>query len=118
MEQQCLDMFYGTTVTTVTEHRYTITPTADEKNYIVCRYRDGEGVLPVSNLSGDPVILTFNPAEVSVSSLPIAGEKDKVKQEFIIAADCGIELLLGTESLAEGRAMIYQYGKRVMLTIK
>ena len=118
MEQQCLDMFYGTTVTTVTEHRYTITPTADEKNYIVCRYRDGEGVMPVSNLSGDPVILTFNPAEVSVSSLPIAGEKDKVKQEFIIAADCGIELLLGTESLAEGRAMIYQYGKRVVLTIK
>ena len=117
-EQQCLDMFYGTTTTTVNEYRYTITPTADEQNYIVCRYRDGEGVLPLSDLSGDPLILTVTPEQISVEGLPVATPKDKVKQEFWLAPSCALTLLLGTETLDEGSATIYQYGKSVTLSVQ
>ena len=116
-EQQCLDMFYGTTTTTVNEYRYTITPTADEKNYIVCRYREGEGILPLSNLSGDPLILTFAPEEISVAGLPVASSMDKIKQEFWITPSCTITLLLGTDTMDEKSAEIYQYGKQVILSV-
>ena len=116
-EQQCLDMFYGTTTTTVNEYRYTITPTADETNYLVCRYREGEGVLPLSNLSGDPLILSVTPDEISVAGLPVATPKDKVKKEFWITPSCTLTLLLGTETLDQCTTEIYQYGKSVMLSV-
>ena len=99
-EKQCLDMFYGTNVRSVEQYRYTITPTASEKNYIVCRYREGVGILPLSDFSGDPIMVIITPTDGDTSSLPFATEKDKVRTEFLVAATCDIELLCGTDSLA------------------
>ena len=45
IEKQILDMFYGTTTTAIQEYRYTITPTAEQTSYTVCRYREDEGVV-------------------------------------------------------------------------
>lgn len=118
MEQQCLDLFYGTTSKTIKEYRYTVTPTADNQNYVVCRYREGEGIIPLSDLSGTPVMVTFAAEQVDLSSLPVAGPKDKVKrQEYLVAAPCTVTLLLGTQTLAESREEIYQFGKRAVLAI-
>lgn len=117
MEQQCLDMFYGTTTTKVDHYSYTITPTATEKNYILCRYRDGVGVVPVADLSGDPIMLCFIPSAVDSSAMPLAGEKDKSKAPFLIPAQCKVELLLGTKTLAAAEREIYQYGERVVLAL-
>ena len=118
MEQQCLDMFYGTTTTTVEEYRYTITPTAEEKNYLVCRYRDEEGILPVSELSAEPLMLVFTPAQVDTSKLPLATVKDKVVREYIVVPTCSVELLLGTQTLCKGEVSIPQYGTSVSLSVK
>lgn len=118
MEQQCLELFYGTTTTTVEEFRYTVTPTSDEKNYIVCRYREGEGIVPVSDLSGNPLMLIYTPAAVDTSSLPIAVDKDKVKREYLISPLCSLELVLGTETLAKGEQTVYQFGEKVVLAIR
>lgn len=118
MEQQCLDMFYGTTTTTTEEYRYTVTPTADEKNYVVCRYRDGEGILPISDLSAAPLMLLFTPAEVDTSALPLATTKDKVKSDYVVVPTCAVELLLGTQTLCKGEATLPQYGTTVTLAVK
>lgn len=118
MEQQCLDLFYGTTTTTVEEYRYQVTPTAGEKNYIVCRYRDGEGVLAPSDLSGEPLMLIFTPIEVDQSGLPLATEKDKVKREYLVSPNCTMELVLGTKSMDKGEIVVPQYGKSVTLAIR
>lgn len=118
MEQQCLTMFYGTTVTEVKESRFTIVPTSTEKNYIVCRYRENEGVLPLSDLSGEPVMVTFTPAKINLLSLPVATEKDKVTSEYLIAAECKVELFMGTASVATLELPVFQYGKKVVLAVK
>lgn len=118
MEQQCLTMFYGTTVTEVKESRFTIVPTSSEKNYIVCRYRENDGVLPLSDLSGEPVMVTFTPSKVNLLSLPVATDKDKVTSEYLIAADCKVELFMGTSSVATLDLPIFQYGKKVVLAVK
>ncbi len=117
-EKQCLDMFYGTNVRSVEQYRYTITPTASEKNYIVCRYREGVGILPLSDFSGDPIMVIITPTDGDTSSLPFATEKDKVRTEFLVAATCDIELLCGTDSLATLQMEMFQYGKKVVLSVK
>lgn len=117
MEQQCLDLFYGTTTTTTKEYRYTITPTADEKNYLLARYRSGVGVLSVADLSGDPIMVSFNPAEVDTSSMPIATEKDKQKANFVVPAACKVELFVGTELCDSLEMVVYQYGANVVLVL-
>ena len=118
MEQQCLDMFYGTTTTTVEEYRYSVTPTADEKNYIVCRYREGEGVLPITDFSAEPLMVIFTPAQVDTSAFPIATVKDKVKVDYLVVPTCTVELLLGTQTLCKGEVSIPQYGEIVTLAIR
>lgn len=117
-EKQCLDMFYGTNVRSVEQYRYTITPTASEKNYIVCRYREGVGILPLSDFSGDPIMVIITPTDGDTSSLPFATEKDKVRTEFLVATTCDIELLCGTDSLATLQMEMFQYGKKVVLSVK
>ena len=116
-EQQCLTMFYGTTTSSIVEYRYTITPTAADMNYIVARYRDGVGVVATSDLSGDPIMVRFTPAEVDASALPQPGPKDKLKAEVIVPAECGVDLLCGTQTLASSKMAVYQYGKRVTVVL-
>lgn len=117
MEQQCLDMFYGTTTTTVERKVFHLTPNSAEKNYILARYRDGVGLLPLEDLSGEPIMLCFTPQAVDTSTLPLATEKDKNKGQFAVPALCKAELLLGTQTLDSKVAPIYQYGERVVLAL-
>ena len=117
MEQQCLDLFYGTTTTTTKEYRYTITPTAAEKNYLLARYRSGVGMLSVADLSGDPIMVCFNPSAVDISSMPIATEKDKQKAQFVVPAPCKVELFVGTELRDALEMIVYQYGTSVVLAL-
>ena len=118
VEKQCLDLFYGTTVTTVEEHRFVITPVADEHKYLVCRYREGEGVLPVSDLSGEPLMLIFTPKAVDKSNLPFANDKDKVRREYTIFPLCSMELVLGTQTYDKGEIVVPQYSEKVVLGIR
>ena len=118
MEKQCLDMFYGTTKVEVEEYRFAVTPTADETNYIVGRYREGEGIRPTADLSASPIMVVFTPAELVTDNLPIAAVKDKIKTDYLFVPSCSVELLLGTESLCKAETTIPQYGKVVTLSVK
>lgn len=117
MEQQCLALFYGTTKSIVEEYRYTVTPTAEEQNYILARYRNGVGMVSVGDLSGEPIALCFVAQDVDTSALPLATEKDKNKAQFAVPAQCKAELMVGTESLATAQMAVYQYGKHVTLAL-
>ena len=117
-EQQCLDMFYGTTTTAIQEYRYTITPTAEQTSYTVCRYREDEGVVDKADLSGTPVMIVITPAQVETEGLPVATEKDKVKRSYIISAQCKVELFVGTQTMDSLSIPMFQYGKTVVLAIK
>lgn len=118
MEQQCLSMFYGTTTVKMDEYRYTLTPATGEANHILCRYREGVGVVPISDLSGTPIMVVITAEQVDTSSLPIATDRDKSKAEFAIAAKCKVELLCGTDPLASLDMPMFQFGKRVVLVTK
>ncbi|MBQ5855268.1 MAG: DUF4831 family protein, partial [Alistipes sp.] len=118
IEKQILDMFYGTTTTAIQEYRYTITPTAEQTSYTVCRYREDVGVVDKADLSGTPVMVVITPAQVDTEGLPFATEKDKVKRSFTIAAQCKVELFVGTQTMDSLSIPMFQYGKTGVLAIK
>ena len=116
LEKEYLEMFYGSTVVDERTVRFLVVPSRGERNYILCRYRDGAGVLPLSDLSGEAVMLHIEPsAEPNAEELPIADAKDKNKVEYVVANVAKCTLLCGTRELAEISLPIYQYGERVSL---
>lgn len=116
LEKEYLEMFYGSTVIGERTERFFVVPSRGENNYILCRYRDGAGVLPLSDLSGEAVMLHIEPsAEPDTEGLPIADAKDKNKVEYVVANVAKCTLLCGTRELAEISLPIYQYGERVSL---
>ncbi len=118
LEREYLEMFYGSTVVGERTERFFVVPSRGENNYILCRYRDGAGVLPLSDLSGEAVMLHIEPsAKPDTEGLPIADAKDKNKVEYVVANVAKCTLLCGTRELAEISLPIYQYGERVSLAV-
>jgi len=116
LEKEYIEMFYGSTVTGERTERFFIVPSGDEKNYILCRYRDGAGVLPLSDLSGEAVILHIEPsAETNVEGLELTDARDKNKMECVVANVAECTLLCGTRELAKISLPLYQYGERVYI---
>lgn len=116
LEKEYLEMFYGSTVVEVRTERFFVVPSRGENNYILCRYRDGAGIVPLSDLSGEAVMLHIEPsAETDVDGLAIADAKDKNRIECVVANAAECTLLCGTRELAKISLPIYQYGQRVYI---
>ncbi len=111
MESECLSLFFGTTKQSVKEYVYPITPRSEEMCYMICRFRDDAGILPMEDLSGDAIMLTIAPAAVDLMGARIATEKDKVKVDYAFPAECKCTLTCGTNIIDEEKMPIYQYGK-------
>lgn len=116
LEKEYLEMFYGSTVVGEHAERFYIVPSRGENNYILCRYRDGAGVVPLSDLSGEAVMLHIEPsATVNTDGLDVADAKEKNKIGCVVANDAECTLLCGTRELAKISLPLYQYGERVYL---
>jgi hypothetical protein len=63
-------------------------------------------------------MIVITPAQVETEGLPFATEKDKVKRSFTIAAQCKVELFVGTQTMDSLSIPMFQYGKTVVLAIK
>lgn len=113
LEAELLALFYGTERTERVERRFEITPISTEKDYVLCRYRDDEGVVSTSDLSGEIVMLHIEPQPTDVSYVPLADEKAKTTHTYIIPASCHSVLLCGTREIAAATLTLYQYGTRV-----
>ncbi len=113
LESELLALFYGKEHSTIVEHRFEITPTADNRDYVLCRYRDDAGIVPVSDLSGEVVMLHFEPSPANVSYIPVADEKVKVRHVYAVPAQCCCTLLCGLREVADAMLDVYQYGSQV-----
>lgn len=118
LEKAYLAMFYGEeTVETVSES-FQVIPVPGEKNYILCRYRDGAGLLPVSDLSGEAVVLHIEPSgKTDLGGLVPAGEKERNRVEVVVADMSACTLLCGARELVSATLPILQYGTRVDVAV-
>ncbi len=113
LESELLSLFYGSESVEHSEHRFVVTPTADNRDYVLCRYRDDAGVVALSDLAGEAVMLHFEPSQPDVSYIPLADEKAKVRHTYAVPAACQTVLLCGVREIAAAELDIYQFGSQI-----
>lgn len=57
MEREYLALFFGTQVSDTLSAAYAVVPEKGRNTYIICRFSDAAGLLPASDLGGQPVTL-------------------------------------------------------------
>lgn len=112
LENEYLALFLGKQTIEVTTTEIDVVPQSGRTNYIVCRFSEGGGVLPDSDLSGQPVVLTIFPENGVRATVPVKGDKRQM-QTYRIADFTECKLTLGSRELAKRRIPIYQFGVNV-----
>lgn len=109
MEDEYLALFLGKQSVITTVHEIDVVPTADRMSYIVCRFSDQDGVMADSDLSGQPVVLSFVPEKVAAPmAAPKAGKQQLIQWRVADFAEC--KLAYGQAELAKRRIPVYQFG--------
>ena len=57
LENECLQMFYGSKTIEEKSYSFNVTITPDKRDYLVCRFSDRVGVVEVNNLAGKPIVV-------------------------------------------------------------
>ena len=114
-EQALMELFLGKRVKRIEHHRLTLSPEADKKQYILCRFSEQEGVLHSTDLSGDIVMLDITPHE------PYAVEEAPAKSTTIVAcrvaAPCLCSVQTAGRELARRTLPLYEYGRTVQVLL-
>lgn len=109
-EQALLELFLGRRTHSTVSHRFEVAPTSDNKQYILCRFSEQEGLLPSDDLSGEIVLLEIQPGE------PITIEQAPPKVEYIpfrVAAPSTCLVQSAGRELSRTILPIYAYGYTV-----
>ena len=114
-EQNYIKLFVGRTTTKTETYSFDYVPAANEKNAVIFRISDENGVVPASDLSGKPVMVEFE---------QVAGLLDKYKAEAVsdnpnagyegvyyrMPGMANISIIYELNKLASARATIAQFG--------
>lgn len=125
LEQEYLSLFIGKSFTETGEHQFEFIPTeADGESTIIFRLSGSKGVLPSSDLSGNPYLLKsiIEPLPNSYNTFfqNLAIEKDKPVKEAIyyrLPVTALFSISDGKTELASRRISIYQYGKVIRMPL-
>lgn len=126
LEQEYLSLFIGKSFSESSVHYFEYIPSQSEgESSIVFRFSNSKGVLPSSDLSGNPILMKFSPEAIPESYeklfRSINVEKDKPITDVVyyrIPVFTNINLTDGKNELLTQRVSIYQYGPLVRMPIK
>ncbi len=119
MENEYLELFYGKQVVTTHTERYIIVPDGGRNAYIVCRFSEGAGLLPDSDLAGQPVLLELRPlgkAQEAYHVVPVKGKQAKQSKEratYAVSDNVLCRVTDGKRELAQRIVPVFQYGVTV-----
>lgn len=115
LEQAYLELFIGRRVATTSTRRYMVEPDASNRQYIVCRFSETDGLLPDTDLSGEVVLLKIEPGKTpSVEEAPL---KSPAVVECRLAASSLCVLQLKNRELARRQMPLYEFGRTVRLAV-
>ncbi len=117
MEQEYLALFYGKRYVERVVRSYDVVPEAGKNVAMVCRFSDIAGLLPLSDLSGTPVMIEFTPEKVNkpAGALPKATKGTKVTLRNAAMTECRIAD--GNKELVNVRVPVYQFGEEVTVYV-
>ena len=119
VEDEYFSLFYGKQSVTHETVRYTIEPEEGRNVYTVARWSEAGGLLPESDLSGQPIMLDLKPQGLAAIAYPSYAEKDMRKPakgqaaaDYIVAYNVVCRVVEGKTELARRTMPIYQMGVR------
>lgn len=123
LEEEYLSLFIGKSYTTGSLHFFDYIPLdAAGETAIVFRFSNSKGVLPPSDLSGNPILLKVDPEKIPDSYKSffdnLSIEKEKPLPDMVyyrIPLNCGSRITDGKTDLVNRRVSIYQFGPIVRI---
>ena len=111
-ENAYLELFFGKEIVSTKSERFTLMPSGDKFNYVLCRFSEKEGLVPATDLSGEIVMLQIEPSgDTSLKYVTEAGEKDKVQVDCRVADFATCVVSCGTEPIAKSVLPLFEYGR-------
>lgn len=110
-EQSYLELFMGRRTVDRRSVRYVVHPRGDKRQYIVCRFGEGSGLLPENDLSGEIVLLQIEPGEPA--PLKEASPKETNIVEVRLAAPSLCTLTSQGRELARATLPLFEFGRTV-----
>lgn len=116
LEQGYLELFLGKRIVSAESRRYVVSPQADKKQYVVCRFTASEGLLPASDLSGDMVVLQIDPSGNLASDLE-AGPKESSVVACRLADPSVCTVVCGGREYARTVLPIFEFGRTIQVAL-
>lgn len=113
-EQELLSLFLGRHTRKSITHRFELSPTAEQKQYILCRFSEEAGIVSADDFSGEIILLEIEPGE------PLAVEEALPKVERVacrVAAPSTCRVQHAGRELGSVVLPIYAYGRTVYVAV-
>ncbi len=114
LEAEYISLFIGKTTVTYKSYNYEVMPEVGKASYILARFSMQNGVVDMSDIAGDPIVLTVTPeGNVKTKATNEKVAKDAKKYRVADIAEC--KLYIASELVDSRRIGILQYGITVDL---
>lgn len=113
MEQELLEMFIGRRVVTTETHRFRVMPAEGKYQQIICRFSPDGGLLPTDDLTGDLVLVQYEPQSPALEEPGVKPSSNTASYRIASLTRCSV-IAAGQERDAEVLP-IFQFGQTVAL---
>ena len=117
LETAYTELFLGKHTITTETRRYTVTPTADRTSYILCRFAMQGGLLPLTDITGDVVLLQIRPSgEMAASGLRLASPKER-SVVMRVADNSVCTVVVNSDEIAQATLPLFVFGRDVNVAV-
>ncbi|MFR9602983.1 MAG: DUF4831 family protein [Rikenellaceae bacterium] len=115
LESGYVALFMGQSIVTSSTQRFAIKLKKDQTRYMVCRYDPAKGILPASEVDGEPIYIQIIPSEVEDATFIISRSKSSAAGIYITPNIAQCDLYLGANIISSSTLPLYDFGSRVTL---
>lgn len=115
LEQEYLELFLGRRVVTTETRRFRVTPAEGKLQQIVCRFSPDAGLLPANDLTGDIVLLQYEPQGMAVDEAGVRPTSSTIPYRIAALTRCSL-IAAGHEQAAQVLP-VFQFGRTIALQV-
>ena len=113
MEQELLEMFIGRHMVTTETQRFRVVPAEGKYQQIICRFSPDAGLLPTDDLTGDLVLVQYEPQNPALDEPGVKAGSNTASYRIASMTRCSV-IAAGQERDAEVLP-VFQFGQTVAL---
>lgn len=115
-EQSYIELFMGRVTVTKESYSFPVALEGENVRYVVCRFSEQQGVVDISDLSAEPILLQITPSKENKAEQPIS--VDKTSRVFRVADRSSCELYCGSNLLTKSIIPLFEFGYDISYSTK